>query len=311
VLVDDAPVGPVTSYEFTNVTANHAIAASFAADAYTLTTSVIGGGTLVVDPNLPLYAYGDSVTVTAIADSAQVFDHWTGDAGGSENPLIVIMNASKTVTGVFAYAARPHDVVMIAPNGGERWTVGSTQSLAWTATDDVAVTAVDLDYSLDGGATYPNIIAHGLPNTGSYAWIVPGPPGQHARVRVTARNAAGNTTADASDADFEILAGTQSVAEAQLGDREILAVRPNPAYAGTAQVLYRLSPGVRADIGIYDMSGRLTRRLASGVVGGGDARVLLWDGCDQSGGAVAAGVYLVRVSATGTAPTTRRLTLLR
>jgi hypothetical protein len=278
---------------------------------FTLTTIVVGGGTLVVDPNLPRYADGDSVTVTAIPDSAQVFDHWTGDAGGSENPLLVVMNANKTISGVFAYAARPHDVVMIAPNGGEHWIVGSTQSLAWTATDDVAVTAVDLDYSLDGGATYPYVIAHGLPNAGSYAWTVPGPPGQHARVRVTARNAAGSATADASDANFEILAGTQGVAEPQLGVREIVAVHPNPAYAGVVQVLYRLAPGARADIGIYDMSGRLTRRLASGVMGGGDVRLLLWDGCDQSGGAAAAGVYLVRISAAGISPVTRRLTLLR
>src|SRR5258706_2445318 len=39
VLVDGSSVGAVTSYTFTNVTANHTIAASFAIDTYTLTAS--------------------------------------------------------------------------------------------------------------------------------------------------------------------------------------------------------------------------------------------------------------------------------
>ena len=39
VLVDGSSVGAVTSYTFTNVTANHTIAASFAIDTYTITAS--------------------------------------------------------------------------------------------------------------------------------------------------------------------------------------------------------------------------------------------------------------------------------
>jgi ABC-type transporter MlaC component len=48
VLVDSATVGPVTSYEFTNVTANHTIEASFAIDTYTITASAGANGT--IDP---------------------------------------------------------------------------------------------------------------------------------------------------------------------------------------------------------------------------------------------------------------------
>ena len=42
VLVDGVSVGAVTSYTFTNVTANHTIAASFAINTYTITA--IGRG---------------------------------------------------------------------------------------------------------------------------------------------------------------------------------------------------------------------------------------------------------------------------
>ena len=44
VLVDAASVGAVTSYTFTNVTANHTIAASFAIDTYTITASAGSNG---------------------------------------------------------------------------------------------------------------------------------------------------------------------------------------------------------------------------------------------------------------------------
>ncbi len=46
VLVDGVSVGAVTSYTFTNVTANHTIAASFAINTYTITASAGANGTI-------------------------------------------------------------------------------------------------------------------------------------------------------------------------------------------------------------------------------------------------------------------------
>ena len=46
VLVDGVSVGAVTTYTFTNVTANHTIAASFAIDTYTITASAGANGTI-------------------------------------------------------------------------------------------------------------------------------------------------------------------------------------------------------------------------------------------------------------------------
>src|SRR5204862_5242984 len=45
-LVHGRSVGPLTSYTFTNVTANHIIAASFAIDTYTLTASAGANGAI-------------------------------------------------------------------------------------------------------------------------------------------------------------------------------------------------------------------------------------------------------------------------
>ena len=46
VLVDGVSVGAVASYTFTNVTANHTIAASFAIDTYTITASAGANGSI-------------------------------------------------------------------------------------------------------------------------------------------------------------------------------------------------------------------------------------------------------------------------
>jgi beta-lactamase superfamily II metal-dependent hydrolase len=95
-------------------------------------------------------------------------------------------------------------VLVTSPNGSEDWKAGSSHAVAWSAGDNVGVTTVDLAYSTDGGATYPNLIASALPNSGSYSWSVPDAPTSGARVRATAHDAAGNLGVDASDAAFTI-----------------------------------------------------------------------------------------------------------
>jgi len=115
-------------------------------------------------------------------------------------------------TQVFTVSATP-DIqapvaTLTAPDGGESWAVGSVQNVTWSATDDVAVTSVDLALSRDGGASFPDTIAAGVPNTGAYAWTVSGLPSATARVRVVARDGGGNLGADSSAANFTIAGWT-------------------------------------------------------------------------------------------------------
>jgi beta-lactamase superfamily II metal-dependent hydrolase len=117
----------------------------------------------------------------------------------------------------------PGDVVaplasMLSPNGGEVLKAGSSQSVTWSASDNVAVTTVDLDWSADGGATW-SAIATGIANTGSYAWTVPAQATTAGRVRVRARDAAGNLGADSSASSFTVDFWTVT-ASAGPGDRK-------------------------------------------------------------------------------------------
>jgi uncharacterized repeat protein (TIGR02543 family) len=102
VLVDGVNEGPITSYTFTNVTANHLIEAYFSVNQYTLSVGVDGNGSVSKDPDQLLYDHGTSVEVTATADPGYHFVEWTGDASGSDNPLTVVMDADKNITAHFA-----------------------------------------------------------------------------------------------------------------------------------------------------------------------------------------------------------------
>ncbi len=95
--------------------------------------------------------------------------------------------------------------LVTAPNGGETVQVGNSVNLTWNATDALGgVTNVDLQVSRNGiGGPYENI-ALATANTGSFAWNVTGPATTTAILRVTARDAAGNTGKDESDATFTI-----------------------------------------------------------------------------------------------------------
>ena len=308
VVVDGSSVSAVPSYEFTNVIANHTIVTSFAIQTFTLGTMVSGSGSLTIVPNLPVYSCGASIDISALADAGWQFDHWTGSATGSDNPLTVIMDADKFITAVFVDIAPP-EVALTSPNGGEVWNYGENRPITWTATDNVGVASVDLVYSTDGGATYPNVIATDLTNTGSYLWAVPNVYTLTARVRVTAHDVAAHSTADDSDADFEIDIPASAVADILLGPGEVLGVYPNPTYAG-ASVLYRIPQATSVDVNIYDVTGQLVRRIASGAFPGG-ARMVKWDGRDESGKQVSAGIYLVRLVAGSGAHQTKRLVLIR
>ncbi|MCW5983296.1 MAG: choice-of-anchor D domain-containing protein [Bryobacteraceae bacterium] len=96
---------------------------------------------------------------------------------------------------------------VVAPNGGENIPTRSAFNIQWTASSPLPLTGFDVSYSSDGGTTFAAIPAcTGLPATArNCAWTTPGAATASGRIRVLARNTAGNTAADMSDADFSIV----------------------------------------------------------------------------------------------------------
>nr|WP_290427025.1 HYR domain-containing protein [Algoriphagus limi] len=69
---------------------------------YSLTTSVVGEGIIVRDPNQNQFLDGSTVSLTPIPAEGWSFVKWSGDATGSDNPLQLTMNADKQIVAEFA-----------------------------------------------------------------------------------------------------------------------------------------------------------------------------------------------------------------
>ncbi|HET9234050.1 MAG TPA: Calx-beta domain-containing protein, partial [Candidatus Eisenbacteria bacterium] len=66
-----------------------------------MNATAIGPGTVSKSPNQPTYNPGVTVQLTATANVDGLFTGWTGDAGGSTNPLSVVMNTTKNIQAQF------------------------------------------------------------------------------------------------------------------------------------------------------------------------------------------------------------------
>jgi len=80
-----------------------------------LTLTCGTGGSVTPAPGTYTYDKGETVVLTAMADSGFVFDGWSGDARGTANPLTVVMDDDKTIGAGFT-------ALMYAPTNltGER-----------------------------------------------------------------------------------------------------------------------------------------------------------------------------------------------
>jgi hypothetical protein len=106
VKVDGVSVGKGTSYTFTNVTANHAISASFTAGTsttYTLTVTKAGtgSGTVTANPSGTGFAAGTPVTLTATPRWGSMFSGWSGACSGTSRTCALTMSSAKSVTASF------------------------------------------------------------------------------------------------------------------------------------------------------------------------------------------------------------------
>ncbi len=196
-------------------------------------------------------------------------------------------------------------VVLTSPDGGELWSTSSTQTVSWSASDNVAVQAVDLFLSLDGGATFPDTLALDLIDSGTWSWLIPRRFSSDCRLLARARDAAGNAGVDTS-AVFT-LANLTAVSDAPVR----MAVRgfPNPFNPATTIYFDKPSAG-RLDIVVHDLVGRRVRTLLGEVRPAGPGSVR-WDGRDDRGVLCASGVYHVQANASDGYRAWVKVTLVR
>ena len=92
------------------VTGDETVTATFAPGTYTVTTVVVGGGAITLEPDLPDYAYGDSVVVTAAPDSGWTFAGWSGGLSGNETPDTLVVAGDTTLRATFVQGSETYTI---------------------------------------------------------------------------------------------------------------------------------------------------------------------------------------------------------
>ena len=187
---------------------------------YRLTISTSDPGTPQLDSFNIYRAESTTVPLTreflvgnVLADTTQFTDTPRGGDGRTAYSYVVTAlydtgesAASNTVSIVFSTDRTSPTVRVSSPNGGETASAGSPLNITWTATDDIGVSSQEISLSTDGGTTFPTSVATGLSgNTSTFTFPIPTTlRSTSARIRVVARDAAGNEGSDTSDASFTI-----------------------------------------------------------------------------------------------------------
>jgi len=101
----NAATGNTNPLYFTITGPNQTVSSIFAplpADQSALTVLINGHGRVNANPRANAYPTNQSVALTAVPDSGQSFVNWSGDASGTQNPLVVSMAQSRVITANFS-----------------------------------------------------------------------------------------------------------------------------------------------------------------------------------------------------------------
>ena len=109
-------LGGSTNPESITMDEAKSVTATFTQDLYTLSTAVIGDGSITLNPDGGVYQSGSEVELTAVADAGWTFIEWSGDLTGSENPESITMDGNKSVTATFADITPPETTITSAPS---------------------------------------------------------------------------------------------------------------------------------------------------------------------------------------------------
>ncbi|MFA5097068.1 MAG: glycosyl hydrolase [Candidatus Margulisiibacteriota bacterium] len=92
------------------------------------------------------------------------------------------------------------EIELSSPLGGERWKCGEQHLITWNASSEgfpVRGDGISIYYSRSEGSVYLPIAA-GISNTGNYEWTTPQMDSSAVRIKIIAKNTAGNTAVSES-----------------------------------------------------------------------------------------------------------------
>ncbi|MDB5034102.1 MAG: hypothetical protein JWQ98_1343 [Chlorobi bacterium] len=156
-------------------------------------------------------------------------------------------------------------ITVISPNGGEIFRSNEEKPITWGAPPDII--AVDIDYSLDGGAHWLPVMKNiaSTATGGRHAWRVPLVVARTTTALIRVRNHADTTRSDISDTTFTIEVASAGIANAAVADSgtRSLGAFPNP-FSETTELRWNQETRAGVALNLYDGNGRLVRSLDLG-----------------------------------------------
>ena len=182
-------------------------------------------------------------------------------------------------------------VNIVTPNGGTILDGGTTAEIRWTSYD---VDTVDISYSRDDGETWLAAATGVDASSGSYTWVIPDVYTAECRLKIS----------DPGNPDvWDVSDGIMTI-DSETGVDDELPVEfalyqnhPNPFNPSTT-INFTLPESGHATLTVFNLAGQTVRTLVDEPMAAGN-HTIVWDGRDDAGNAVAAGVYLTQLNAGG------------
>ncbi|MEJ2567323.1 MAG: leucine-rich repeat domain-containing protein [candidate division WOR-3 bacterium] len=176
-------------------------------------------------------------------------------------------------------------LTVTSPNGGEDWKVDSTYDITWTSSPTSS--NVKIEYSIDNGSNWLEIITAIPADALTYSWIIPDTPSDSCLVRITDTT---GSPSDTSDAIFSI-SHASAVPFSNLPEVYSLNVKGITANKNL-ELGYTLPVETDIRFRLYDITGKIVREISREEQAGFHSEKI--NTTD-----IPSGVYFVRMEANG------------
>lgn len=231
----------------------------------TLTTSVVGQGSIQRQPDQTQYAQGQQVVLTAVPAPGWAFTGWSGDVQSTANPLTVTPTGDTALTATFVEQPddQPPVISGVAVSG-----ITPTSAVVGWSTDELATSFVDhgptTAYENGTAGTASFVLEHAVPLTGLA-------PNTTYHVRVRSSDPSGNEAVDvdrtfttpplsSGGPTIDVWYGnTQAFGTVGLAQRWVNVLGRATDPDGVVAMSYRLNGGPPVPMGIGPDNRRLVR----------------------------------------------------
>jgi hypothetical protein len=250
-----------------------------------------------IQPNRSWYSAGDSVILQAVAGAGLRFVEWGGDTVMQQNPVRLCMNKARHLTAVFQKRGNPPGVFdLVSPRSDTVIQFTKPVRFIWNRAADldtsdqaryhfyIGVSPQPQDnpvFQIQTGKDTVLILSDTDLGSGVYYW------------GVRAFNVKGGMTWCRAPFRIDILSSVQDGAVLAPMEPGLEQNHPNPFNAET-QIAFLTDVGGMVHLSVYELSGKLARRLWDGP-GDGGKHTVFWDGKDENGRHMPSGAYLIRM----------------